>query len=134
MMRIQSYRDLTVWQMSMDLACEVYRLTSLFPASERYGLTAQLRRAVTSIVSNIAEGHARTHRGDYLHHLSIARGSTIEAEVQLLLAERLGYLCAADLEQARRYCDSISRMITQLKRALGARPNENSRVAPPAGR
>jgi four helix bundle protein len=115
---IQSYRDLRVWQTAMDLAVEVYRLTSTFPVDERYGLTAQLRRAAVSIASNIGEGHGRTTRGEYLQHLSLARGSAVEVEVQLTISERLGYLGAADLERARDFTGAICRMITNLKRAL----------------
>jgi four helix bundle protein len=104
--------------MSMELASEIYRLTSHFPAEERFGLTSQLRRAAISVASNIGEGHGRTHRGDYLRHLSVARGSAIEVEVQLTISERLGYVSAGDLERARDQTDAICRMITNLKRSL----------------
>ena len=117
-MRIQSYRDLKVWRTSMDLAAEIYRLTTRFPRDERFGLTVQLRRAAVSVASNIGEGHGRSHRGEYLHHLSIARGSTIEIEVQLTIAERLRYIEANDLTIARDHCDAICRMITNLKHSL----------------
>jgi four helix bundle protein len=80
----------------MDLAVEVCRLTSTFPVDERYGSIAQLRRAAVSIASNIGEGR-RTTRGEYLQHLSVARGSAVEVEVQLKISERLGYLAPADL-------------------------------------
>jgi four helix bundle protein len=125
-MEIQSYRDLRVWQVSMDLAVNVYEVTESFPMHERFGLTAQLRRATVSIASNIAEGHGRSTKGEYLQHISIARGSTIEVEVQLLIAERLGYTDAETLAVARERCESICRMLTRLKRAL--RPRRNGRV------
>jgi four helix bundle protein len=96
----------------------VYRLTVTFPNHERYGLTSQVRRAAISIASNIAEGHGRSHRGEYLHHLSIARGSTMEVETQLTVAEYLGYTDVETLATARERCDAICRMLTQLKRAL----------------
>src|SRR5262245_62963 len=117
-MRIESYRDLKVWRTAMDLTVEVYRLTSAFPTDERFGLTAQLRRAAISVASNIGEGHGRTHRGEDLHHVSIARGSTIEVEVQLTIAERLGYIAGNELTTARDQCDAICRMLTNLKRSL----------------
>ncbi|MGH7652401.1 MAG: four helix bundle protein [Gemmatimonadaceae bacterium] len=115
---VQSYRDLRVWNTAMSLALEVYRLTEAFPAAERFGLTSQLRRAAVSVPSNIAEGHARTRRGEYKNSLSVARGSVIEVEVQLTLAMDLGYVQAATLAKALDHCDAISRMITNLKRAL----------------
>ena len=75
----------------MDLVVSCYRLTRRLPAEERYGLVSQVRRASVSVPANIAEGHARTHRGDYLRHLSIARGSTAELQTLLDLCERLGF-------------------------------------------
>lgn len=114
----KSYRDLRVWDTSMSLALEVYRITELFPKEERFGLTAQLRRAALSVPSNIAEGHARSTRGEYKNSLSNARGSIAEVEVQLTLARELGYVESPILTKALGYCDSISRMLTNLKRAL----------------
>jgi four helix bundle protein len=96
----------------------VYQITETFPRSEQFGLTSQLRRAAVSVVTNIAEGHARSTRGEYRNSLSVARGSAIEVEVQLFLAEQLGYALSPKLIKARDYCDAISRMITNLKRAL----------------
>ncbi|HYU51302.1 MAG TPA: four helix bundle protein [Gemmatimonadaceae bacterium] len=117
-MAVQSYRDLRVWNTAVQLTLEVYRITESFPQSERFGLTAQLRRAAVSVATNIAEGHARSTRGEYRNFLSIARGSAIEVEVQLFLAEQIGYAQSPMLIKAQGYCDSISRMITNLKRAL----------------
>jgi len=117
-MAVQSYRDLKVWNTAVQLALEVYRITESFPQSERFGLTSQLRRAAVAVASNIAEGHARSTRGEYRNSLSVARGSAIEVEVQLFLAEQIGYVQSPTLIKARRYCESISRMITTLKRAL----------------
>jgi len=117
-MHVQSYRDLKVWKIAVELTLEVYRITESFPQSERFGLTSQLRRAAVSVASNIAEGHARSGRGEYRNLLSIARGSAIEVEVQLFLAEQIGYVQSPMLNKARDYCDAISRMITNLKRSL----------------
>jgi len=117
-MRVQSYRDLRVWKTAVELALEVYRITESFPQSERFGLTSQLRRAAVSIASNIAEGHGRSSRGEFRNFLSIARGSAIEVEMQLYLAEQIGYVQSPVLNKARDHCDGISRMITNLKRAL----------------
>ncbi len=72
---MNSFRDLRVWKAGIDLVEEVYQLTQQLPKFEIYGLTAQMRRAAVSVPSNIAEGHAREHLGEYLHYLSIAQGS-----------------------------------------------------------
>jgi four helix bundle protein len=117
-MGVQTYRDLRVWKTAVQLTLEVYRITELFPRSERFGLTSQLRRAAVSVASHIAEGHARSTCGEYRSFLSIARGSAIEVEVQLFLAEQIGYVQSPMLVKARDYCDAVSRMITNLKRAL----------------
>jgi four helix bundle protein len=117
-MRVQTYRDLKVWRIAVELMLEVYRITETFPRSEQFGLTSQLRRAAVSVVTNIAEGHARSTRGEYRNFLSIARGSAVEVEVQLFLAEQLGYVQSAMLLKGRDQCDAVSRMITNLKPAL----------------
>ena len=88
---IKGYRDLVVWQRAMDLVTATYRLTAAFPRDEGYGLAQQLKRAAVSVPSNVAEGHGRDHLGDYLHHLSVANGSLMELETQLMIAGRLGY-------------------------------------------
>ena len=117
-MRVESYRDLKVWNTAISLTLEVYRITQSFPPSERFGLTSQLRRAAVSVPSNIAEGHSRSTPGEYRNSLSTARGSVREVEVQLFLAEQLGYVQSSVLLKARDDCDAISRMITNLKRSL----------------
>jgi four helix bundle protein len=117
-MGVQNYRELRVWNTAVQLTLEVYRITESFPQSERFGLITQLRRAAVAVASNIAEGHARSTRGEYRNFLSIARGSAIEVEVQLFLAAQLGHVQSAVLSKARDHCDAISRMITNLKRSL----------------
>lgn len=78
--------------MGMDLAVELYGLTQSFPADEKFGLTAQVRKAAVSVPSNIAEGHARGFTGDYVRFLRIGKGSLAEMETQIMLAERLDYI------------------------------------------
>lgn len=90
-MTTRSYRDLVVWQKSIELVVAAYKLTATFPEHERFGLTSQLHRAAVSVPANIAEGHARMHRNEYVHHLSIARGSLAELETHITIAVRLGY-------------------------------------------
>lgn len=89
---ISDYRDLEVWRLSMEACREVYRLVKLLPVDERYALGDQLRRAVVSIPSNIAEGNGRASAKDYAHFLSIARGSSQEVRTQIELAIMLGFL------------------------------------------
>jgi four helix bundle protein len=88
----ESYRDLITWQKAMRLVTEIYQATRLFPRDELYGLTNQLRRAAVSVPSNIAEGQARFSRKEFHHFLYLARGSLVEIETQLLIAQNLGYL------------------------------------------
>lgn len=87
-----TYRDLIAWQKAMTLVTEIYRATMSFPQDELYGLRSQLRRAAVSVPSNIAEGQARFSPGEFRQFLSHARGSLVEVETQLMIAEALGYL------------------------------------------
>jgi len=91
MEQIRSFRDLEVWQRSMEVVVNVYQLTKTFPQSEIYGLTNQIRRSSVSIPSNIAEGHVRPTK-DYARFLKIAMGSVAELETQIEIADRVGYL------------------------------------------
>jgi four helix bundle protein len=86
------FKELVVWQKSMQLVKQIYLATEHFPSKEIYGLTSQLRRAAISVPSNIAEGQARYSKPDFRHFLLIAKGSLAEIETQLLLANDLGYL------------------------------------------
>lgn len=88
---LPSYRKLTVWQKSVDLAVLVYELTSQFPSNELYGLVSQLRRAAVSIASNIAEGSKRTTRKEFMYFLRCAYGSGAEIETQLEIVQRLPF-------------------------------------------
>jgi len=96
-----SFRDLQVWQRSIQMSVAIYRLTAGFPKEELFGLTSQLRRAGVSIASNIAEGYGRNSTGEYKQFLGIARGSCSEVETQLVIAKELGLgdvqlLCKAE--------------------------------------
>jgi four helix bundle protein len=87
----ESFRDLTVWQRSVQLTVAIYKSTDSFPASERFGLTNQLRRASVSVASNIAEGYGRSTKGEYVQFLGHARGSNSEVETQIVIAKALGF-------------------------------------------
>ena len=113
-----TYRDLKVWQRSIDLAEVTYRLTATFPAAETYGLTAQMRRASVSIASNIAEGWGRRSRKDYCRFVLVARGSNDELQTQLLIAERLGFGRGKELAEANALSDEIGKMLCGLHKFL----------------
>jgi four helix bundle protein len=115
---IRSYRDLKVWKAGMSLVLESYQLTARFPKAELFGLTSQIRRAAVSIPTNIAEGHGRLHRGDYIRSLSIAIGSVQELETEVTLAQHLGYAAPNDAEQVVRILDEVGRMLGALARRL----------------
>jgi four helix bundle protein len=117
-MPIKSFRDLRVWQAAMDLVERVYRLTRAFPKQEVYGLTSQIQRAAVSVPSNIAEGHTREHRKEYLHHLSIAQASLAEMETQLEIAARLKYLTADQLVQTLELVVALGKQLYALRNAL----------------
>lgn len=88
----QSYRDLLVWQKSIALCVEVYKSCEVFPKSELYGLSDQMKRAVVSVSSNIAEGQGRQHAKEFLHFISVANGSLAELDTQRIIAERLNFI------------------------------------------
>jgi len=114
----RSFRGLRVWQESMLLVEDVYSLSRRFPADERFGLTAQIRRAAVSIPSNIGEGGRRGRRKAHLHHLDIALGSQGEVDVQLELARRLTYISAADYEKVAGRVDDVGKMLNGLIESL----------------
>ena len=118
-MEFKSYRDLEVWQKGMSLAKDVYQVTSRFPADEKFGLVNQIRRAVVSIPSNIAEGHARSGTAEFKHFISIALGSLAEMETQIILSSELGYLNKKEMTGLLEQLDIIGKMLRGLYKALG---------------
>lgn len=116
---ITTHKDLDVWKKAMDLATQVYSLTSRFPKEELYGLTAQMRRSAVSIPSNIAEGAARHSRKEFIQFLSIASGSVAELETQLVLAFRIGFL---PTNTALAKIEEIRKMLLGLLRSLRKQP------------
>ena len=112
---------LIVWQKAMDSVTEIYKVTSSFPSSERFGLTSQIRRAAVSIPSNIAEGHGRKATGAYLHHLSIAHGSLMEVETQLQISARLELINADSLSDLTSRTNEIGKMLNGLSRSLSTK-------------
>ena len=114
---IQSFRDLSVWQKSMELTVRVYTITDQFPPGERFGLTSQMRRAAASIPSNIAEGKAIGGL-NYPRQLRIAHGSEAELHTQIELARRLKLLSDTDADDLSARASEIGRMLVGLVRAL----------------
>ena len=123
---IRSHRDLTVWEKSMTLAVHTYTLARQLPAFERFGLATQMRRAATSIPSNIAEGVGRLRRGDYARFIAIARGSARELDTHFELVVRCAMVSATLVEPGSSLLDEVTRMLTALLRRL-----ETRRDAPP---
>ena len=120
-MAVQSYRELIVWQKSMDVVELIYRATKKFPREEIYGLTSQIRRMAVSIPSNIAEGQARKSTAEFKNFLSIAQGSKAEVETQLMIAVRLEYVTQDEATPILNLLEEISRMSTSLQQKLTTR-------------
>ncbi len=114
----QAFRDLLVWQRSMQLTIAIYGLTKEFPQEERYGLTSQIRRSAVSIPSNIAEGQGRLNVGEFKQFLGIARGSNYEVQTQLELAKALKLANCELIQNAESLSHEVGRMIYALLESL----------------
>ena len=111
---MEDYRNLIVWRRSMELVKRVYGLTKQLPKEETFALSNQLRRAVVSIPSNIAEGYGRNSKQDYLRFLNIARGSKNEVETQLQICLMLDYLTPEAIAEAQAVCTEVGKMLNAL--------------------
>ena len=118
----ESFRNLAVWQRSIDLTLAVYNLTASFPDSERFGLTNQLRRASVSVASNIAEGYGRATRGKYIQFLGHARGSNSEVETQIVISKALGFGSKEMLKGTEELCDEVGKMLRAIMKSLRPTP------------
>lgn len=110
-MKITSYKQLIVWQKSVELVKSIYSLTSLFPKDELYGIISQIRRASISIPSNIAEGYGRRSHKEYLQFYSIAYGSSLELETQLIIAKKLSFAVNDDYKIAESLLNEVIKML-----------------------
>jgi len=115
------FRELRVWEDAMGLAEAVYGLSNAFPGDERFGLTAQIRRAAVSIPSSIAEGNARSSTRDYLRFISMALGSLAEVETQVALSIRLGFVGQSEAGLVQGRCRAVATQLQALKRSLNAK-------------
>jgi four helix bundle protein len=116
--QVQSHKDLLVWQQAMDLAVGIYVSTRTWPREELYGLTSQVRRAASSVPTNIAEGYGRETRPSYVQFLRIAQGSLKEVETHLLIAQRIGIATGEQLTPLLDAVESIGKLLRLLLRKL----------------
>ena len=119
MTEINNYRGLIVWKRAMELVVETYQLVKLLPKEETYALSDQMRRAVVSIPSNIAEGNGRGTTKDYVRFLAMARGSKYELETQFMICVKLRYLTMDQIRKAMMLCDEIGRILNVIIARLG---------------
>jgi len=117
---IKTYRDLQIWQKSMTLVTEVYKISKGFPKDEAYGLTSQIRRCAISIPSNIAEGYGRNSTNEYIHFLRIATGSLYELQTQIEICMNLDYLNRGEFDKLYELSREIERMISSLAGKLSS--------------
>jgi four helix bundle protein len=113
-----SFKDLIVWQKSIQLSSAIYRLTASFPPTEQFGLSNQMRRASVSIASNIAEGNGRSTKGEYVVFLGHARASNCELQTQLTIACNLGFCSKTAYEPVENLSAEVSRMLNALMNKL----------------
>ena len=116
-----SYTDLDVWKVSLLLIAEAYRVTAKLPSDERFGLTAQMRRAAVSVACNIAEGYGRATRGEYLNQLSVARGSLTELEALASICLTLDIIQPIELRDFNGYLSRVRQMLGKLRIRLAKR-------------
>lgn len=119
--KIISFKQLRVWQCSINIVKNIYMISQGFPQEELYGLTAQMRRSAISIPSNIAEGFKRYHPKEFRQFLHVALGSAAELETQIIISKELNFIKSDTFESVVEEINYISRMITALKNKLNSR-------------
>lgn len=112
--QVNSYKDLQVWQKSMEIVIAVYSESKMFPANEQYGLVSQMRRSAISIPANIAEGYGRNSSKSYAGFLKITRGSLYELETELLIAEKLNYIQSENKLSLFTSIEEVGKMLNSL--------------------
>ena len=115
---MHKYKDLKVWQKSIDLVVEVYKATAEYPKDERFGLISQTQRSAVSIPSNIAEGAGRNSDKEFVHFLAISNGSSYELETQILVGERLNFISKENSVYICEKLDEIQKMNYNLQKSL----------------
>ncbi|HAT03862.1 MAG TPA: four helix bundle protein [Candidatus Magasanikbacteria bacterium] len=115
---MQTYKDLIVWQKSIDFVLEVYKITSIFPPEEKFGLISQMRRCSVSIPSNIAEGYARKNKKENAQFVNISFGSATELETQILISKKLDFIPVSKYSLVDRLLDEVLRMLYRYRDSL----------------
>ena len=115
---MNNYKDLKLWQKSVDLAVGIYKVTNSFPKEEMYGLTSQIKRSAVSIPSNIAEGAGRNTKKDFNNFLGISTGSSCELDTQLIIASRIGFMKESSLQALQKQIKKKKKMNWALKHSL----------------
>lgn len=119
---MNTYKDLIVWQKSMVLCTNVYKMTKLFPKDELYGIVSQMRRSSVAIPSNIAEGYRRGHRLEYLQFLRVSYGSASELETQLIVSLNINYLTENQYNELNNLLEEVLKMLNKLISSLHPTP------------
>lgn len=125
MLEMHNLKELKIWNKAIDLAVEVYRVTSSYPVEEKFGLTSQSRRAAVSISSNIAEGAGRSSEKEFKYFLGIANGSSYELQTQLFISNKLGLINIEDLEKLLLLIDELQKMNYGFQNMLNKKSSTN---------
>ena len=120
-MKREGYRDLVIWQKSMDLTERIYRESRSFPSDEKFGITSQLRKSTSSIPANIAEGFGRNSPRSFSYFLRIAMGSLHESETHICIAERLGYLDSTVAESLMTDTNELAKILFTFTKSVTSR-------------
>ena len=115
---MKTFQDLKVWQKAHKMVLEVYKVTRIFPAEEKYGLVAQLRRSAASVPTNVVEGFKRRGDKDYARFINIAEGSLEETKYHIILAHDLEYLEQSDYDNLTNLCEEVGKMLNGLYKKL----------------
>ena len=115
-MAVKNFKELVVWQKSMEVAKMIYSLVRKLPKEELFALSDQMRRAAVSIPSNIAEGHGRSSKKELVHFLFVSLGSASELETQLILSQQLGFLPQEQFDELNNLNNEVLKMLSALIR------------------
>jgi four helix bundle protein len=117
-LKVNNFEDLIVWQKSHQLTINVYKITNGFPDDEKFGIISQIRRAAYSVPSNIVEGHSRKSKKEFLHFLSISKGSLEELKYFLILSKDLNYLTIEKFDDLKSLADEVSKILYGFTKSL----------------